>query len=105
LLRAPARSVLCGSRILAALLAAVCGGLSSAAGTFIPAHKGSLTVVTQPLPTSGFWLGVGDHPTGGMEYEMAKDLAHRFGLKLVVRTETFSRIVSGISAAPIWRCR
>lgn len=79
----------------AALLAAGCGGLSSAEGTFTPTHKGTLTVVTQPLPTSGFWLGSGDSPTGGMEYEMAKDLAHHFGLKLAVRTETFSRIVSG----------
>ena len=25
--------------------------------------------------TSGFWLGSDDRPTGGMEYEMAKDLA------------------------------
>ncbi len=73
-----------------------CGALSSAAGTFTPAHHGTLTVVTQPLPTAGFWQGSGDHPTGGMEYEMAKDLAHRFGLKhLVVRTESFSKIVSG----------
>jgi ABC-type amino acid transport substrate-binding protein len=77
-------------------LAAGCGGLSSAAGSFTPSHKGTLTVVTQTLPTAGFWLGAGDQPTGGMEYEMAKDLAHRLGLKrLVVRTESFSRIVSG----------
>jgi ABC-type amino acid transport substrate-binding protein len=73
-----------------------CGALSSAAGTFTPAHHGTLTVVTQPLPTAGFWLGSGDHPAGGMEYEMAEDLARRFGLKhLVVRTESFSKIVSG----------
>ena len=77
------------------LLVAGCSGLGSAAGTFVPAHRGTLTVVTQPLPTAGFWLGSGDHPTGGMEYAMAKDLAHRFGLKLVVRTESFSRIVGG----------
>jgi ABC-type amino acid transport substrate-binding protein len=30
-----------------------------------------------------------------MEYEMAKDLAHHFGLKLAIRTEAFSQIVSG----------
>ena len=72
-----------------------CSGLSSAAGTFVPAHRGTLTVVTQPLPTAGFWLGTGNHPTGGMEYAMAEDLAHRFGLKLVVRTESFSKIVGG----------
>ena len=81
--------------IATAGLTAGCGGLSSAAGTFTPAHKGKLTVVTQPLPTSGFWLGSGDTPTGGMEYEMANDLAHHFGLKLAVKTETFSQIVSG----------
>lgn len=91
-----ARRALWGALAIAtAVLVAGCGGLSSAAGTFTPAHKGKLTVVTQTLPTSGFWLGSGDTPTGGMEYEMAKDLAKHFGLKLAVRTETFSRIVSG----------
>jgi polar amino acid transport system substrate-binding protein len=88
--------LVCGAVLASALFIAGCGGLSSAAGTFTPAHRDTLTVVTQPLPTAGFWLGVGDHPTGGMEYEMAKDLAHRFGLKhLVVRTESFSKIVGG----------
>jgi polar amino acid transport system substrate-binding protein len=88
--------LVCGALAAAtAVLVAGCSGLSSAAGTFTPAHKGTLTVVTQPLPTSGFWLGSDDSPTGGMEYEMAKDLAHHFGLKLAIRTETFSRIVSG----------
>lgn len=91
-----ARRLLCGAlAATTALVVAGCSGLSSAAGTFTPAHKGKLTVVTQTLPTAGFWLGSGDTPTGGMEYEMAKDLAHHFGLKLVVKTETFSEIVSG----------
>jgi ABC-type amino acid transport substrate-binding protein len=54
-----------------------------------------LTVVTQPLPTAGFWNGTDTRPTGGLEYGIARDLAHQFGLRLSVRTEPFSRIVAG----------
>jgi polar amino acid transport system substrate-binding protein len=72
-----------------------CAGIGSASGTFRPAHRGVLTVVTQPLPTVGFWNGTDVRPTGGLEYGIARDLAHRFGLRLVVRTEPFSRIVAG----------
>jgi ABC-type amino acid transport substrate-binding protein len=72
-----------------------CGGIGSASGTFTPSHRGVLTVVTQPLPTAGFWNGADAHPTGGFEYGLARDLARRFGLRLVVRTEPFERIVSG----------
>ena len=83
---------------VAALLAIAvggCAGIGSASGTFRPAHRGVLTVVTQPLPTVGFWNGTDARPTGGLEYGIARDLAHRFGLRLVVRTEPFSRIVAG----------
>jgi ABC-type amino acid transport substrate-binding protein len=72
-----------------------CAGIGSASGTFRPAHRGVLTVVTQPLPTAGFWNGTDTRPTGGLEYGIARDLAHQFGLRLVVRTEPFSRIVAG----------
>ena len=72
-----------------------CAGIDSASGDFTPVHRGVLTVVTQPLPTAGFWDGTDAHPTGGLEYGIARALAHRFGLRLVVRTEPFARIVAG----------
>jgi polar amino acid transport system substrate-binding protein len=83
---------------LAALLAIAvggCAGIGSASGTFRPTRRGVLTVVTQPLPTVGFWNGTDARPTGGLEFGIARDLAHRFGLRLVVRTEPFARIVAG----------
>lgn len=75
-----------------------CGGstLDSAAGTFEPNRPGTLTVLTQPLPTTGFWEGTDSRPTGGLEYEMALELAERLGLdRVAVRTAPFSRIVAG----------
>jgi polar amino acid transport system substrate-binding protein len=83
---------------IAALLSVAaggCAGLGSASGAFRPSHRGVLTVVTQPLPTVGFWNGTDARPTGGLEYGIARDLAQRFGLRLVVRTEPFARIVAG----------
>jgi polar amino acid transport system substrate-binding protein len=82
-----------------ALLASGCGvdvGAGEAAGNFEPKRPGTLTVVTQPLPTAGFWEGTGQRPTGGVEYGMARELADRLGLeRVVVRTERFSRIAAG----------
>ena len=87
------------SIVAAATLLAIavggCAGIGSASGTFRPLHRGVLTVVTQPLPTAGFWNGTDARPTGGLEYAIARDLARGFGLRLVVRTEPFSRIVAG----------
>jgi hypothetical protein len=80
---------------LIAIVVGGCAGIGSASGTFRPAHHGVLTVVTQPLPTVGFWNGTDTRPTGGLEYGIARDLAHHFGLRLVVKTEPFSRIVAG----------
>jgi polar amino acid transport system substrate-binding protein len=83
---------------LAALLLGGCGDLTSspAAGTFKPRTPGVLTVVTTDIPTPGFWEGTPTHLTGGLEYELARDLADRFGLKSVrVITEHFHRIVNG----------
>jgi polar amino acid transport system substrate-binding protein len=55
-----------------------------------------LTVATTVVPSPGFWEGTATHPTGGLEYELAKDLAQRFGLKSVrIVLEHFHRIVSG----------
>ena len=55
-----------------------------------------LTVVTTDVPSTGFWTGTAAHPTGGLEYELARDLATRFGLKSVrVKLEHFHRVVAG----------
>lgn len=83
--------------VLGALLGGCAGGtLGDASGTFEPRTPGTLTVITQPLPSPGFWEGRGDRPTGGLEYGMAQDLADRFGLgRVVVRTAPFARIVAG----------
>ena len=83
---------------LATLLAALgpaCGG-SESGGEFTPSREGTLTVVTQPMPTAGFWEGTDAAPTGGFEYAMAQELAERLGVERVeVRTEDFSTIVAG----------
>ncbi len=84
--------------LLAALLMTGCGTLttSPAAGTFTPRTRGVLTVVTTDIPSPGFWEGTAAHVTGGFEFELAKMMAKRFGLKSVrVETESFSRIVKG----------
>lgn len=81
----------------AAALGSGCGGtLSDASGSFEPSHPGTLTVITQPLPTTGFWEGTDRRPSGGFEYGMALALAERLGIERVdVRTMPFSRIVTG----------
>lgn len=88
-----------GLMAVAALVFAGCSGgdgISSSTGTFDPDRPGVLTVMTQPMPTAGFWEGTSEDPTGGFEYEMAVDLAGRLGLDRVeVRTAPFSRIVGG----------
>ncbi len=75
-----------------------CGVLSTspAAGTFRTATPGVLTVVTSDIPTAGFWEGTAAHPTGGFEYELARMLAERFGLRHVrITIELFNRVVDG----------
>ena len=77
---------------------AACGDrpASPAAGTFTPRVAGVLTVVTSDVPTTGFWEGSADHLTGGLEYELARNLAQRFGLRSVqVRLQPFHQIVDG----------
>jgi ABC-type amino acid transport substrate-binding protein len=47
-------------------------------------------------PTPGFWEGTPRHPTGGFEFELARALADRFGLRSVrVVVEHFHQIVAG----------
>jgi len=69
---------------------------SPAVGTFTPHTPGVLTVATSSVPSAGFWEGTPSHPTGGFEYELARDLADRFGLGSVrVKLVHFHQIVSG----------
>src|SRR5437763_13128896 len=90
------RRLVCLAGVVA--LPTACGAENSspAAGNFNPHVRGVLTVATTVVPSPGFWEGTTTHPTGGLEYELAKDLAQRFGLKSVrIVLEHFHRIVSG----------
>ncbi len=79
-----------------ALPIAGCGSISGSAGEFTPAVPGVLTVATSTVPTAGFWEGTTTHPTGGFEYELARDLAERFELGSVrIRIVHFHRLVAG----------
>jgi polar amino acid transport system substrate-binding protein len=83
---------------LALVLAALagCGSISNSAGSFTPAEAGILTVATSAVPSPGFWEGTPRRPTGGFEYELARELAKRFGLGEVrVKIVHFHRIVRG----------
>lgn len=84
--------------VLAAVLLTACGAemTSPAAGTFTPRTRGVLRVVTSEVPRPGFWKGTPGRVEGGFEYELARDLARRFGLRAVsVKIEPFNRIVQG----------
>lgn len=53
-------------------------------------------MATSAVPSAGFWEGTPSDPTGGFEYELAREFAHRFGLGAVqVRIVHFDRIVEG----------
>ncbi len=71
---------------------------TAAAGTlpFKPVTADTLTVVTS-LPGPGFWNGTDPAEiTGGVEFEMAKAIQAKLGLKnLKVRNENFDTIVTG----------
>jgi polar amino acid transport system substrate-binding protein len=84
--------------LLLALAAALagCGSISASAGEFTPAQPGVLTVATSAVPSPGFWEGTPSHPTGGFEYELARELAARFGLgRVAIKIVHFHRIVRG----------
>ena len=72
----------CIALLVGAGLLAGCGStdLRGNAAPFDTAHEADLCVATD-LPAPGFWAGPARAPTGGFEYELAKDLAHRLGLK------------------------
>ncbi|MBV9536125.1 MAG: amino acid ABC transporter substrate-binding protein [Solirubrobacterales bacterium] len=55
-----------------------------------------LAVAMSGYPTPGFWEGTPAHPTGGFEFELARAIADRFGLKTVrVVVKHFHQIVAG----------
>ena len=92
------RGALATLLVLVALLTVACGSgtTSAAAGKFTPSTPGVLTVVTTDVPSPGFWEGTPGHVTGGFEFELAKALAQRLGLKTVrIKIEHFHRIVQG----------
>ena len=81
---------------VAALAGCSSGARTGATGRFTPAHAGRLTVATAFFPAPGFWEGQPSAPTGGFEWDLARALAHRFGLGTVdVVTVPFGELVSG----------
>lgn len=87
-----------GLVVLCVVALAGCGTrtTSPAAGTFSAKTPGVLTVVTSDVPSPGFFEGTAQHPTGGFEYELARAMADRFGLKSVrVELEPFGQVVAG----------
>ncbi len=84
--------------LVAFLLAAAagCGSIAASAGTFATTQPGVLTVATAAVPSAGFWEGTPGDPTGGFEYELAREFAARFDLGTVrIRIVHFHRIVEG----------
>ncbi len=79
--------------LLASVLA--CSSPDDPAGEFEPGTDGVLTVATD-LPAPGFWSGAAvDALDGGFEYEIARALAERFGLRLEVIELPFERLARG----------
>ncbi len=80
------------------LLLVACSGPSGfgASGSFTPRTPDTLTVATAEIPEPGFWSGTAARPTGGFEYELARALAHRFGLARVKVIEVpFAELTAG----------
>jgi polar amino acid transport system substrate-binding protein len=82
--------------LVLALVGSACASTDSAAGDFTSVHRGVLTVATAEIPLPGLWTGTPHHPTGGFEYQLARDLAHKLGLgKVKVVIVPFTDIVTG----------
>jgi polar amino acid transport system substrate-binding protein len=88
-------AIVSGLLVSVALGASACSVERSAAGpSFQPARPGVLKVATAFLPAPGFWAG--RPPTAGFEAGLARELAHRLGLKRVEVVQVpFSEIVAG----------
>lgn len=87
--------------VAAVVLAVVASGCArtlagGGAGTFVPNHRGVLTVATN-LPAPGFWEGSTPATVhGGFEYGIALEMARRFGLGRVrVVDQPFTSITAG----------
>lgn len=97
----PPRMLVLGTLAAALTAVALCGlgcasASNSAAGTFTPRVKDTLTVATAQIPDPGFWYGTFAHPTGGFEYGLARALAERFGLtRIKVVAVPFHELVRG----------
>jgi polar amino acid transport system substrate-binding protein len=83
-------------RVLVAAAALVCSGCTvehdASGNAFVPHSRGTLTVATAYLPSSGFW----ESGRGGLEARLADALAHRLGLNGVSVVQVpFGRIVAG----------
>jgi polar amino acid transport system substrate-binding protein len=75
------------------------GSGNEAAGRFEPLQPDTLTVATT-FPSAGFWEGGSvDDITGGFEYDLARELAGRFGLSNVdVVNIPFEDLVGGTAS-------
>jgi polar amino acid transport system substrate-binding protein len=91
-------------RIFGCLIAVAIAGLAAcgsmrgvgSTGTFRPAQRGTLTVATAFFPAPGFWEGQPAAPSGGFEWDLARALAHRFGLASVtVVPVPFGDVIAG----------
>ncbi len=81
--------------VAGALVFSGCNDQGSAAD-FQTVQPDTLTVATEGFPVAGFWEGTATHPTGGFEYELARDLQEHFGLAhLKIVVVPFAKIVSG----------
>ncbi len=82
--------------LLSLLLLGCANAGNGAAGSFTPRTPNTLTVATSQVPEPGFWTGTFAHPTGGFEYELARQLASRFGLGSVKIVKVpFQELVRG----------
>jgi polar amino acid transport system substrate-binding protein len=92
----PATFALLACLLASALVLSACANVGKGGGTFHPLVNGTLTVATAQIPDPGFWYGTFAHPTGGFEYELARQLAQRFDLKRVKVVQVpFHELVRG----------
>ena len=93
-----ATAAACGDDSSSTATTKASGGGSADVKGFKPIKADTLTIVTS-LPGPGFWDGSEDDVTklnAGFEYEMAKALQAKLGLKnLEVRNESFDALVAG----------
>jgi ABC-type amino acid transport substrate-binding protein len=91
------RRFLTGLAMVALVALAACGSTGTGAtSSFTPSHSGTLKVATAFFPAPGFWEGQPSAPSGGFEWELARALAGRFGLRAVSVVQVpFGDLVAG----------